>query len=79
MLKTKLIETGVPDYRPRETRQTQKRQGWNTRGKRVPTVEINGNGKHQKTVDNSIIIELVYSLKDGISSHPSLPNMAHIL
>lgn len=43
-------------------------------------MEINGNGKHQKNCRQlSIIIELVYSLKGGISSHPSLPNMAHIL
>ncbi|MFJ7467809.1 hypothetical protein ACIQWI_04585 [Peribacillus frigoritolerans] len=79
MPKTKLIETGVQDSRSRETRQAQKRQGWTARGKRVPAVEINGNGKHKKTVNNSIIIELVHSLKDGISSHPNLPNMAHIL
>lgn len=79
MLKTKLIETGVQDQRPMETRQAQKHQGWTVRGKRVPAVEINGNGKQKKTVDNPIIIELVNSLKGGTSSHPSLPNMAHIL
>ncbi|MGG1486533.1 hypothetical protein ABEI56_21040 [Peribacillus castrilensis] len=33
MLKTKLIETGVQDQRPMETRQTQKHQGWTVRGK----------------------------------------------
>ncbi|TDL88245.1 hypothetical protein E2R55_13650 [Vibrio vulnificus] len=60
-LKTKLIETGVRDScgntRPRETQQAQKRRGWSARGKSVPAVEINGNGKHKKTVDNSINIE----------------------
>ncbi|MCM3166428.1 hypothetical protein [Peribacillus frigoritolerans] len=48
MLKTKLIETGVQDQRPMETRQAQKHQGWTVRGKRVPAVEINGNGKQKK-------------------------------
>ncbi|MGE7605314.1 hypothetical protein ACQKML_01785 [Peribacillus frigoritolerans] len=48
MPKTKLIETGVQDSRSRENRQAQKRQGWTARGKRVPAVEINGNGKHKK-------------------------------
>ncbi|MES9736339.1 hypothetical protein ABWK46_03170 [Peribacillus frigoritolerans] len=48
LLKTKLKETGVQDLRPRETRRAQKHQGWTARGKRVPAVEINGNGKQKK-------------------------------